>query len=63
MIVACWERFALGNFPPIRPWRQPRHGSYGTYRFALATDLSRLTSSLTLGMFLWSDGEDFAIGR
>jgi hypothetical protein len=34
--------------------------SYGTYRFEVATDLSRLASSLTLGMFLWSDSDDFA---
>lgn len=34
--------------------------SYGTYRFTVATDLARLASSLTLGMFLWSDDGDFA---
>ena len=34
--------------------------SYGTYRFTVETDLARLASSLTLGMFLWSDDEDFA---
>jgi hypothetical protein len=34
--------------------------SYGTYRWVVATDLSRLANSLTLGLFLWSDSDDFA---
>ena len=34
--------------------------SYGTYKFIVNTDLSRMASSLTLGMFLWSDNEEFA---
>ena len=34
--------------------------SYGTYRFTVATDLTRLGNSLTFGMFLWSDDPEFA---
>jgi len=34
--------------------------SYGAYRFTVMSDLTRLASSLTLGMFLWSDNDDFA---
>ena len=34
--------------------------SYGVYRFTVASDLTRLASSLTFGMFQWADDEGFA---
>jgi hypothetical protein len=32
----------------------------GTFRFTIATDLARMSSSLTLGLFLWSDSDELA---